>query len=163
MPGRYKHNSGVTVVELILVVVIVAILAGMFVPRYTKEAALKHEVYSTAHDLAADIRYARTLSLGGGTAGNSGKTYWVKLYKVGSATDTWKVFENGNEASPIKSVTTRDNITLNDNSTSSFYFSSSGTPSPFTGGNIDVKDENSAYRWKVSVVRGTGSVTLTEF
>jgi hypothetical protein len=139
-----------------------AVLVAMFVPRYTMLAVRKHQVYSTAHDLAADIDYARRLSIGEGLKGNSGKSYWLKLYKVGSATDTWKIFENGLESEPIKIVTVLTGVYLKDVSTTSFYFDGRGATTPFNGGVFEVHDTNNNYQWDVSVVRGTGRVQLIE-
>jgi Tfp pilus assembly protein FimT len=157
-----KNAEGFTIIELILVCIIIVILYGMFVPRYTKEAITKHKVYSTAHDLAADLRYARRLSIGGGTSGNSGKVYWLKLAQIGSATDTWYVFEHGGAATPIKTVTVLDGVELEltDHSTNSFYFDTMGVPHP-NGAAVEVRDTANIYRWHVSVVR-SGRVELIE-
>jgi hypothetical protein len=143
-------------------IAVMLVIYSMFVPRYTYMAIRKHQVYSTAHDLAADIRYARRLTLGGGTTGNSGKIYWLKIYKVGSATDTWRIFEEGSEASPIKSVTVMTGIYMNETATSSFYFDSRGSTFPYNGGAVEIHDNDNAYQWDVSVVRGTGRVQLIE-
>lgn len=162
MPFQRRGDKGFTVVELLLVLVIIVILYRLFIPRYTHLAILKHKVYSSAHDLAADLRYARRLAIGGGTSGNSGKVYWVKLDQVGSSTDTWYVFEHGSAASPIKSVTVLDGVELQlmDNSTNSFYFDAMGVPHP-TDAVVEVRDTKSLYRWHVSVVR-TGRIKLIE-
>ncbi len=157
-----RQSSGLSIVELILIVALIAILVSMFVPHFSILAIRKHQTYSTAHDLAADLDYARRLALGGGPSGNSGKSYWVKLYKIGSATDTWKVFESDNESSPIKTVTVVDGVYLDEVSTSSFYFDSKGAVSPYNGGAVEVHDNENIYQWDVSVVRGTGRVKLIE-
>ncbi|MFA6450286.1 MAG: hypothetical protein WCX65_12505 [bacterium] len=162
MSRKRQSDSGITIIELVLIIALIVLLYGMFVPRYTHLAIRKHQVYSTAHDLAADIRYARQLTFGGGPTGNSGKTYWLKLYKVGSATDTWRIFESDNEASPIKSVTVLPGVYLNETSTSSFYFDITGVTSPVNGGAVEVHDSDNKYQWDVSVVRGTGRVKLIE-
>jgi Tfp pilus assembly protein FimT len=162
VPQVHRNNSGVSIVELLLIIAIMIVLYAIFVPRYTYLAIRKHEVYSTAHDLAADIAYARRLTLGGGPTGNSGKVYWIKLYKVGAATDTWRIFESNNEAQPIKSVTVLNGVYLKETATSSFYFDIRGATYPYNGGAVEVHDNEKIYQWDVSVVRGTGRVKLIE-
>ncbi|HOO56005.1 MAG TPA: prepilin-type N-terminal cleavage/methylation domain-containing protein [bacterium] len=161
---RHRNNpeSGFTIVELMLVLVLIVILVKMFVPHYDRGAITKHEIYSTAHDLGADLRYARRLSVGGGVAGNTNKVYYLKFYTVGSATDTWRIYEDGDEANPIKSVTVLNGVRLFSTDTPSIYFDSAGSPGAAVGGKIDVFDEDDLYRWSVSVVKNTGKVELHE-
>jgi Tfp pilus assembly protein FimT len=162
--GKKRHPSGITAIELIVVVCILAILAKMFVPRFTREELIKWRVGTTAHNIASDVRYARRLALNGGTAGGSGKSYWFRLYKAASAaTDTFKVYENGSEATPIKSTTTPwSDVMIVGISTDSFYFSTSGVPVPINGGGVTISDANNNYQWNVSVVKNTGRVSLTQ-
>ncbi len=166
---RIKSQKGFTIVELLLILVLVAILYKMFVPRYTKLAIIKHHVYSTAHDLAADLRYSRRLAMGGGLNGNTATSlsqepaFRLELYTVGTATDSWRIYSTyGSSAAPIKTVTIEEGLRLSNTATNAFYFDSRGGPHPYTGGTILVEDVNSLYRWRVSVVRGTGKIELYE-
>ena len=102
MSRRGRSESGFTVVELLLIIVLIIILYRLLVPRYTHRAILKHEVYSTAHALAADIRYTMKLATSGGISGNTSDEYYLKFYTVGTATDTWRIYQDGSEASPIR-------------------------------------------------------------
>ena len=160
LPHGRRYIAGFSIIELILILAIVVVLYAMFVPRYTYRAIRKHQVYSTAHDLAADLRYAQELSTRGGLTGNSGKKYVLKLYTVAGVTNTWKIFEDGNEAEPIKSVTVLPGVYLNEPSTDTFFFDSNGTVNPLIGAAVEVHDTENIYQWDVSVVRGTGRVKL---
>lgn len=172
--GRLSgDDNGFTIVELLLAVIIISILTMMFVPRYTKDAILKHKVYATAHDLAADLRYARQLSMGGGlqgnpeTAANAAENpvyYWLEIYKsTGAATDSWRIYPmNAGAAGSVKDITILGDIELVESATPAFYFDKNGTPTPGTNAYIEVRDTAGNYRWAVSVARTTGQVVLNE-
>lgn len=166
---RIRSQKGFTIIELLLILVLIAILYKIFVPRYTKLAIVKHHVYATAHDLAADLRYARRLAMGGGLNGNTSTSltqepaFWLQMYTAGTATDSWRIFSYyGSSASPVKQVTIDDDVRISSTATDAFYFDYRGGPHPYTGGTILVEDVNSIYRWRVSVVRGTGKIELYE-
>ena len=162
MRSRRRSESGFTYVELVLIIVLIIIITSMFVPRYSKQAKLKPEVYATAHALAADFRYTQQLAAGGGLSGNSGEEYWLKFYTTGTATDTWKIYEDGNEAEPIKTVELLSDMRIHSTDTPSMFYFATGTPSLTSGGSVDVYDRYNYYRWRVSIVRKTGKVELTE-
>ncbi len=162
LPHRINSPKGFTVVELLLIVIIISIIGGVVVPKYTKSVYRKQEVYATAHAIAADLRYARRLSIGEGLSGNSGKTYWMTFYSSGPSTDSWKIFEYNADSEPIKFNTVLTGITLTNNATATYYFDSKGKPFPEYGGSIDVADSENLYRWRVSVIRGTGRIQLTQ-
>jgi len=162
-PSSY---SGFTTIEFLLVVVLIALLGYIFVPRFSHDAILEKQVYTTAHDLAGDLRYARRLAMGSGLEGStsvtidSGEVFWLIVFKTGTATDSWKIVDSGNNQ--IKSVQAVPGVQITDNATASFYFDRQGVPYPSGGDYIIVEDYNSKYRWAVSLIRGTGQVKLRE-
>lgn len=175
MARRLLSQSGITLIEIVLIIVIIAILHKMFVPRYSKDAILKHKVYSTAHDLAADLRYARRLAIGGGLEGNPitdpgdgteyPAKYWFEVYKSAgaAATDSWRVYSySGTPGSPEKSEKILSDLIIEQNATNAIYFDDKGAPYPSGGDYFEVRDTDSRYRWRVSVERGTGFVKLWE-
>ncbi|MEW5945733.1 MAG: hypothetical protein AB1742_06005 [bacterium] len=167
-----RYAYGFSVVELIVVLILLALLVKLFIPRFSRDVIVEKKVYGAAHTIASDIRYARTLSFSGGTSGNSGYNYWVLLSTAGSSTDTVSVLENGDTGSPLKSTTVGDDdvrIRWLDPSTNSVYFDATGTPyieiggvPTATGAVIEVRDPNSRYVWYVSMNRVTGAVRLVE-
>ncbi|HOC93081.1 MAG TPA: GspH/FimT family pseudopilin [bacterium] len=160
-----RLQSGFSFVELILVIILVLILASMLVPRYSRDAITKHKVYASAHDLAADLRYARRLAIGGGQDGQDENPFWLTLSAnpAAGATNTWKIYEDGNPGNPLKTVTALEEIEflVVGAATDSFRFDRDGAPTPDSAA-IDVADSGGLYRWRVSVVRSTGRVTLSE-
>ncbi len=61
---RPSRSSGFTLIELIAVIVILAVLAAMFVPRAPNKAAMT--LTGRAAQLASDLRYVQALSMTNG-------------------------------------------------------------------------------------------------
>jgi len=175
MMRRLLSESGITIIEVVLIIVIMAILAKMFVPRYSKDAILMHKVYSTAHDMASDLRYARRLATTGGEQGNpisdpsSATTieskFWFEIYKTAgaSATDSWRVYSyHGSQGSPVKTNQVLSDMVIEQPATNAVYFDDRGVPYPSSTSYFDVADTEGKYRWRVSVERGTGYVRLRQ-
>ena len=162
MRARIKNNSGYSLLEIMLVVALISILAGIIIPRFTYKQVTCSKVYTVAHNIAGDLRYARRLSIGQGTSGGSGMEYWLKLSTVGTATDTYRILEGGDEANPLKTYTVNgSDITIIGSSTDSYYFNTRGDPSP-DGGFIIVRDTDNICQWNVSVIRSTGRIQMIQ-
>jgi MSHA pilin protein MshC len=59
-----KRQKGFTLIEILLVIVVVAILAAVAIPRITKTGLYgRYLVYTTAHRIATDMRLARRLAV----------------------------------------------------------------------------------------------------
>ena len=63
----YKHglralSSGFTLIEIVLVVVIMAIVAGLAIPMMT--SATSSQISSAANIIAADLEYAKSMAIG---------------------------------------------------------------------------------------------------
>jgi len=59
---KIKNNNGVTLIELLIVIAIVSILAGIGIPQYGRFLA-KNRVRSAANDLLQNMRLARTMAI----------------------------------------------------------------------------------------------------
>ena len=77
-----KQLAGFTLIEMIFIVVVVAILAAVVMPRVGRGGLLnKFSVYTSAHQIAADMRYARRLAV------TSGTQHRVRFFATGSSSD----------------------------------------------------------------------------
>lgn len=63
-PKDYLHQTGFTLVELIIVIVIMGILAGVAAPRFFDQAAFNERAYYD--DTLAALRYAQKLAVATG-------------------------------------------------------------------------------------------------
>lgn len=170
--SRAGTNRGYTLVEFLLVILLISIIAGILIPRYAYIHVTKQKVYAVAHDMADDIRYARKLSTGGEpdtavvypvVVPQTPTKYWFKLYTLGTATDTYRIFRMNSEANPIKSTSLYgSDVVVTAAATDSFAFNATGTATPAAGGTISVKDAGNNYQWDITVVGPTGRVYLTQ-
>lgn len=170
--GIVNNSRGVTVMELLLVLVLIVILTMMFVPGYVSDVILKEKVAGVAHDIAGDLRLARRMAINGGPEGDCRENYWFRLFATGSI-----VFKNSNPASAVHSTEIVGNdvrffnpgIAFNNPTPAAiarpsiaYIFSATGSViTPATGGVIVVSDTDNKFQWNVSVVRTTGRIILT--
>ena len=160
---RANNTSGFTIVEALLAVIIVSIIAAIIVPKYSATKVTKQKVYAVAHNIAQDLRYAQKMATGSGPTGGNTTNYWFKFYTAGTATDTFKVFMEGDEANPLRTTTLFGNdIRIFASSTDSYYFNSRGEPYPDSDEYIAVKDAGNNYQWNVSIIRTTGRISLRQ-
>ncbi|MFH1538638.1 MAG: prepilin-type N-terminal cleavage/methylation domain-containing protein [bacterium] len=171
---RGTAGNGFSIIEILVVAAVILILAAAFIPRFTRDAIVQKKVYTAAHNIASDIRYARRLAVGGGTTGNAGLDYYTYFTTAGASTDTVELYETG-AGNPEKSTLVGDDDVqlemLESLLTDSIYFSATGQPyyapapgfaSTPTGFTIEVKDSGDRWIWRVSVERNTGRAFLTE-
>jgi prepilin-type N-terminal cleavage/methylation domain-containing protein len=166
---RRRTQSGFSLIEFLLVVVLISILAAIIVPRFEYGHITQQEVYAVAHTIAKDLRKTRRYAIGQGDYGNQGMTTHTtvpayKSYglKILSST-SWEIWEF-NGAPPSRSLVTqtlRNDEVLVSSAANDFVFDNWGTPTtPGAGGVIEVKDFKDRYQWNVSVIKNTGRVTL---
>lgn len=68
-----KHSSaGIGLIEVLFVLLLTALLAAIAVPRLPMGAVRKQSVKTAAHQLAADLRWARQSALAGAAQNPSG-------------------------------------------------------------------------------------------
>lgn len=175
-PGRFRTRmrgqSGFTILEFLLVVVLISILAAIIVPRFDRGRITQQEVYVVAHNIAKDLRKTRHYAIGQGEYGTEGRTdlhstdptfnqFIFELSATGAATDTWKVIDPADAGNPVSSFTLPDDtIRISSAATDTYLFDNLGAPSPAAGGVIEVTDFQSRYQWNVSVVKNTGRIML---
>ncbi len=70
--GMFKDNKGVSLIELLIVLVIIGILAGFGLPEYGRFAA-KNRVRHATTELMQNMRMARTMAI------KENRTYIMKF------------------------------------------------------------------------------------
>lgn len=167
---RRRTQSGFSLIEFLLVVVLISILAAIIVPRFEYQHITQQEVYAVAHTIAKDLRKTRRYAIGQGEYGDQGmtthttspvfKTYGLKIL----STTSWEIWEYDGGVPVSRSLftqTLRNDEVLVSSAADDFVFDNWGTPTtPGTGGVIEVKDFKDRYQWNVSVIQNTGRVTL---
>ena len=166
---RRFSQTGFSLVEFLLVVVLISILAAIIVPRLDYKHITRQEVYAVAHTVAKDLRKTRRYAIGQGERGTMGLTTHttsptLRTYRleITSAT-SWKIVEdNAGVPTDLITQTLRNSEVQVATVGDVFEFNSLGTPvNPVAGGAIQVKDYKDRYQWNVSVIKNTGRVTLT--
>ena len=109
--GTLKDNKGVSLIELLVVLVIVGILAGFGVPEYGRFAA-KSRVRSAATDLMQNMRLTRTMAI------KENRTYIITFtpasntYSIGFDTESDGTLDGYGEW-PVKTVNVQNEYGVN--------------------------------------------------
>lgn len=163
--GALSSRRGISIIELVILLSVLLVLMYAFVPRFSRDAIVQKKVYTVAHNIAADLRYSRRLSISAGPTGNSGKYYGVTLSTVGTSTDTVLVQDDSVPRNAVKTTTLGDadvQMWLLSPSTDSVYFSYRGEPNLTNGATFRVRDVGNQFEWYVSVEKTTGRVFMTK-
>lgn len=139
-------NKGFTLIELVLVIAIIGILAGIAAPKFSASKS-DFKLQATAKACQADLRYAQQLSI------DTKEPHGVYFTQTG-----YQLKKNGNEI--IKSVTFVNGISfvdIQDNASDNIIFSSNGAPQQ--AGKIDFKTSENFHAY-VNITSNTGEVSI---
>ena len=167
-PRTTKHETGFTLVEIIMVVVIIAIAAAITIPFAVSGADM--QLRSAANIIASDLEYAKSMAI------SRGKIYSVVF---DTAAESYQIEDvNGVIAHPIKKGTSYvidfagDNRTdqvdissVDFDSTSTVKFDYLGSPSngsnnPLNSGTVNIQASGALMTINVEPV--TGYITITQ-
>lgn len=152
-----KTNKGFSLIEVLLAVVVIAILSATIIPRITNARLYdKFLAYTTAHQVAADVRLARRLAV------TNGDDYKLE-FSTGGSDKTYAIYKNNSGAwdriSEEKSI--RNTIFLWGNSSVTF------SPLGAADGNRSFWFIIGSYgywiMYQVGVVRDTGRTYLESY
>jgi prepilin-type N-terminal cleavage/methylation domain-containing protein len=152
---RHKER-GFTLIESTLVIIIIGLLAIVAVPKILSTD--KHEVRIAAHQITADMRYARGLAIA------NAKQYNVEFSKDGGASYTkYEILLDGDDT-PVKSMEIPEEVTcipvglLDDN----ISFTVLGSADNSGVMLLLTATASGNYPWNINVVGATGMITSEE-
>jgi prepilin-type N-terminal cleavage/methylation domain-containing protein len=143
---RPSNPSGITLIEVILVMVIIGILAAIVLPKINfSTTSYSASVYGAAYMVASDIRYTQESAM----ANRVSKSI---VFTSGSTTYTFNPTSTLDPSGRLP-----EGVTMN--TTQTITFNSLGEPT--TGGGTSVTVTGGGQTKTISVVSYTGKVNIT--
>jgi prepilin-type N-terminal cleavage/methylation domain-containing protein len=141
--GIRNWQSGFTIIEIILVMMIIAILAAVAIPRFDFATSSRASVDGAANMIASDIRYAQEFAM----ANRISKSV---TFTSGSSVYTFSPVNNLDSSGRLPSgVTVDSNFTVT--------FNSLGEPTTGGGGSFTI----SGGAKRITIVNYTGKVNIS--
>ncbi len=142
---RNLGSAGMTLIEIIMVMVIIGILSATVIPRFDFTTSSRASVDGTAYMIASDIRYAQEFAM----ANRVSKSV---VFTSGAAVHTFNPTHTLDSSGQLPSgVTISNNFTIT--------FNSLGEPT--TGGGGSVTISGGGQTRTIGVVNYTGKVNIT--
>jgi prepilin-type N-terminal cleavage/methylation domain-containing protein len=145
---RNPQSKGVTLIEVIIVMVIIGILAATVVPRIDFTISTTASVDGAAYIVASDIRYAQEWAMANRVS---------KTVTFATATPTVYTFSPSSSLDPSGQLPSGVTITTN----YTVQFNSLGEPIAGGGGSVTVRAGASGPQRTISVTQYTGKVNIT--
>lgn len=139
--------------ELLVVLAILATMAIIVWPRFSNTILTERKVYTTSHQLAAEMKFTQRLSL------SSNKNYIIRFYPS-SPYKSYKIFRQGDEANPVKEKNFPGDINCRSTATNSFTFTPLGTAS--INGEVSIDDGKVKRRIQVRAATGRAEISEEE-
>jgi len=137
-----NQNSGMTLVELLVVLSIIAIVTSMLIPKIERR---DYYLLTSSRMLRDEIRTIRYMKM------TEGKNYRILL-----GDNRYVIFENNK---PVKDVKLEKNLKIAHNiSGGNIYFSHIGAP--LKSGTIRIIDDETNNYCEITIVPATGRVLL---
>jgi prepilin-type N-terminal cleavage/methylation domain-containing protein len=152
-----KTCRAFSLVELIIVVLVIAALSFIAVPRLQFGALRRKQADTVAHKIVTDLRRTRGLAIS--DAANNTKGYELKM--VGTSPYTAYEIENMHTHQTVDSFTIDSNINVSCTSFNRFKFGPLGSLQTGSGSGIIVSsDEDKSFT--ITVIPATGTVKCVE-
>ena len=146
---NFKTQSGITLIEVILVMVIIGILSAVAIPRFDIALTSRASVEGGASMIASDIRYVQESAMANRI---SKSVVFVSGQPLYSFPATIPSTNNLDPSGRLPTgVTTTNNFTVT--------FNSLGEPTTGGGGSVTVT--NGTQTKTISIVNYTGKVNIT--
>jgi prepilin-type N-terminal cleavage/methylation domain-containing protein len=138
------NPSGMTIIEVILVMMIIGILATMVIPRFDFATSSKASVDGAAYMIASDIRYAQECAMATRT----------------SKTITFSMGGNSYSFSPINNLDPSGQLPYGVTTTAlTLTFNSLGEPISITGSSVSVGASDGVQTRTITILNYTGKVS----
>ena len=136
------YTEGFSMIELIMVIVITGIMAAIALPKFN--AVTEVDLYSTARQVKADIRYTQELAM---------SKYRQTAINFTANNDTYTITSSGPTESKKLPVSSKATF----NTTVSFTFNSSGEPNG-GGGTLTISSGGSNKQIVVTSLTGKADI-----
>jgi prepilin-type N-terminal cleavage/methylation domain-containing protein len=141
---RTPNLKGFTIIEVILVMMIIAILAAVAIPRFDFATSSRASVDGGAYMIASDIRYAQEFAM-------ANRVSKQVIFTINSPTYSFSPTSNLDPSGRLPSgVTISNNFTIT--------FNSLGEPTTGGGGSVSVSGGGQTRT--ITVVNYTGKVNI---
>lgn len=156
---RIRGQNGFTLMELVIVVVVIGVIAGMAVPSFLSYMP-KLKVKSTARDVVSDLRLARSQSI------SERKAYGVAI-DLSKQTVTRFADTDGDGAYSMSDSTLHVDTASTDVKISTCTFTDNcvifgSTGSATTSGDLQMVSSDGQIIMSINVLASTGRVRMTE-
>lgn len=154
-----RNHSAYTLVEVVFVVVIIAIIAAIVIPRSRGSLHTRYLVYTTTRHMAADLRLARRLAIAHGSTNSSGYSFRM----IGSVPYTgWRVRDESDASTVGIDKTVPSGVSVS-GTQSAITFSTIGEAS-YSGSDLTITNTGTptVVTYTIDVIQATGHVAFTE-
>ncbi len=142
------NKKGFTIIEILFVVIVIAILAAVAIPRLGVPFTVKMKVKTTARRLTSDIRLARRYAITNNQNYKLSVNAAQKNYGIYDSTDT--------QVGITRTIDSSITISANKN----FIFERLGNASVISDTGISLSADTN--QWNITVTTATGMVKMEE-
>ena len=167
MNRKMRNQKGITMIELMIVVVIIGLIAGMAVPRF-KNAYERIQFRSISRDIVSTMRLARSLAITNkqnvGVAFNA-SAHTVTLFQKDTASTVLNLLESTDSVLTVDTLPKELGYLGTDLTNSTLVYRPNGSADFTGGGNIytfaSTTDMVGVYH--INILASTGRVTSTGY
>lgn len=154
-----RRHTGFTLMELVIVVVVIGIIAGMAVPSFLSYLP-KQRVKATARDMVSELRLARSQSISERQAYGVTIDLSKQSFTYFADADGDGTLSAGDSTITADTVSTDVKITTCTFTNNTVVFGSTGSAS--SSGDLQVVSSDGQVIMSINVLASTGRVRLTE-
>jgi len=148
MNDKSSAAAGHTLIELVFVVIVIALIAGIVIPRMGLTFTVKMKAYNVSRKLVSNLRYARRLAI------TNNENYRLHVNSVGNE---YMIYDSGDDQ--VGNTETIDSsITVS--ADKDFIFEPFGNADAASDTGISISADGNQY--DITVTAATGRVVMTK-